>query len=161
MKSIDEHDRLSLDYFTRRHCSRQWRTFLKVLASEMQSSAGKEESARFMRHVGRHLASEYPLDAPATLGDLEAQINARLDSMDWGWCTLNASDDQLAIEHVAYPVAVDTVEDPVAGEAWTRTISALLEGLYKHWLDGEGGDAPIAYRHGEPGRYLAFRYGGS
>ncbi|MDQ7728409.1 cellulose biosynthesis protein BcsD [Halomonas sp. SpR8] len=142
MNEPDKHTQ-HLDYYAKRHCSIQWRLFLELVFDELSNSAGKEESSGFWRHIGSRIASERPIGECATLERLELAVNEQLDLMDWGWASIMAENQTMRICHAACPVPGSSQERL---DASLLAMSALLEGVYKGWLQQQGGDSDVPIR---------------
>lgn len=132
-----------IEYYAKHHCSTQWRLFLELVFDELSSSAGKEESSGFWRHIGGRIASEMPIGECATLELLEAVINDILGQLDWGWASITADNQKMHICHTASPAPGSSRERI---ETSLFAMSALLEGLYQGWLQQQGGDIDVPIR---------------
>lgn len=155
----DQGNSQSLDFYTRHHCARQWRLFLEVLFDELLVTAGEREAMGFWRHLGSKMAAEMGLGECDTLEQLQRMINLRLEEMDWGYVELRAEDNAIYIQHIACPAPGS---NDVRVEQGLVTMSALLEGLYGHWLNQQAGESGVPLRstgHSVPNRTLNFYYG--
>lgn len=142
MSEPDNHTQ-HIEYYAKRHCSIQWRLFLELVFDELSSSAGKEGVSGFWRHIGSRIASEMPIGECATLELLERAINGVLGQLDWGWTSITADNQKMYICHVACPIPGSSEERI---ETSFLAISTLLEGLYKGWLQQQGGDVDVPIR---------------
>jgi hypothetical protein len=120
---------------TRAASSIDWRTFLRALAEEVDSLAGRDERDDMLRGVGRRMARMVPIPPVTTLAALEMEINDALDGLGWGEVSLhlNEADRALEVTHTGLP-RIGSLGTP-AGQ-W---LSALLEGLYDAWLAQQPG----------------------
>lgn len=153
--ALDE-EALSLHYYARQQCSRQWVHFMAAMFAEFEERVDPAEADQFLEALGRKMARLLPLRQCADLDELEEDINNVLESIDWGWMRLREANNFIEITHGAYP--------PVPQDGNRRPwLAPILEGLYGGWLGGQGGDASFTARlsrqangHGAP---LMFRYG--
>lgn len=150
-------DEKSLSYLMANHVSRQWRTFLIAVSSELFRNADTEDALAFLREVGSHMASLMPLAKVDTLEALEAAINEQWAAIDWGWVSLVATENEVLVKHGASPSFIAQA----AGSDWTRSCAAILEGIYTNWFQAQGSQAGlkavcIAAPLNAP---LEFRYG--
>lgn len=129
----------ALDYHTKQQCSSQWSCFLSVFFGELVASAGEEDGSAFLRHIGSRMAAELPLADHQTLEAMEADINRRWQDMNWGEVALAAEGKSIRITHYAYPAPVGANETSISRNA----VSAVLEGVYRGWLEAQGGEAGV------------------
>lgn len=123
-----------LDYLNRRRVSPQWSPFLAALAGELTAVADHTAARRFLRATGERMARRFALPTVETLDELEAQLNAVLGGMDWGWTRLSAADDHILITHGACPNALDDDDR----RAWPPLMAEILAGAYGAWLAAQG-----------------------
>lgn len=151
-----EGERQSLHYYTRRHCARQWVHFLAAMMAEFEERVDPGEADQFLSVLGSRMAEMVPLPPSDNLEQLEADINAVLEDIDWGWVRVAEADHFLEIRHGAYPV----VPQDEKLRSW---MAPVLEGLYSTWLVAQSGDRGFTARfmdHRQPlGAPLVFYYG--
>jgi hypothetical protein len=155
-ESLSDEELVSLNYYARQHCSRQWVYFLAAMFAEFEERVDPAEADQFLETLGARMARSFPLRQCESLEDLEADINAILEDIDWGWARVIEGDHFIEIVHGAYPVIP---QDPER-RSW---LAAIFEGLYTEWLGEQGGDASLTARLGDPrtpvGSPMLFRYG--
>jgi Cellulose synthase subunit D len=153
--ALDE-ELLSLNYYARQQCSRQWVHFMAAMFAEFEERADPAEADRFLETVGGKMARLLPLRRCDSLEELEEDINSVLEGIDWGWMRLTEADGFIEITHGAYPL----VPQSEHRRGW---FVAILEGLYGGWMGEQGGDQSFTARlHGTPrvnGAPLTLRYG--
>jgi hypothetical protein len=151
-----EADRISLRYYAQQHCARQWTHFIAAMFAEFEERVDPAEANQFLATVGSRMAHSLPLRRCDTLEELQDDVNAVLEGIDWGWVRISESTGYIEIVHGAYPVVPQDERRP----SW---LGSALEGLYTEWMNGQGGDpscsARLAGPPGEPGGPLRFRYG--
>jgi hypothetical protein len=149
-------DRISLRYFAQQHCARQWAHFIAAMFAEFEERVDPAEADQFLETLGSRMAQSLPLRRCDSLEELEEDINAVLEGIDWGWVRIEEVGGYIEIEHGAYPL----VPQDEARRSW---LAATLEGLYTEWMTGQGGDptcsARLAAAPGEIGAPMRFRYG--
>jgi len=153
--ALDE-ELLSLHYYARQQCSRQWVHFMAAMFSEFEDRTTCAEADQFLEALGAKMARLLPLKRCESLEDLEEDINSVLEGIDWGWMRLREAEAFIEITHGAYPL----VPQDDSRRSW---MVPILEGLYGGWLGEQGGDTSLLARlHGKPegnGVALTFRYG--
>jgi hypothetical protein len=153
---VAEEEQLSLTYYLRQHCSRQWVHFLAAMVAEFENRVDAAEADQFLEVLGVRMARMMPLRQCESLEELEDDINAILEDIDWGWAQLSEGDHFIEIAHGAYPVVPQT-------EGRRSWIAPVLEGLYSEWLGAQSGDRSFVARLAEPAEFLgapiSFRYG--
>jgi Cellulose synthase subunit D len=153
--ALDE-ELLSLHYYARQQCSRQWVHFMAAMFSEFEDRVPSAEADQFLEALGAKMARLLPLRRCESLEELEEDINSVLEGIDWGWMRLREADAFIEITHGAYPL----VPQDENRRSW---MVPILEGLYGGWLGEQGGDPSLAARlHGKPagnGAALTFHYG--
>jgi len=151
-----EAERISLRYFAQQHCARQWAHFIAAMFAEFEERVDPAEADQFLETLGSRMAQSLPLRRCDSLEELEEDINAVLEGIDWGWVRIEEVAGYIEIEHGAYPL----VPQDEARRSW---LAPTLEGLYTEWMTGQGGDptcsARLAETPGEIGAPLRFRYG--
>src|ERR1700683_3843201 len=151
-----EQDLLSLHYYARQQCSRQWVHFMAAMFAEFEERVPQAEADQFLEALGAKMANLLPLRHCDSLEELEEDINSVLEGIDWGWMRLREGDSFIEITHCAYPL----VPQDEARRSW---MVPLREGLYRGWLGEQGGDASLTTRlHGTTagnGAALTFHYG--
>lgn len=140
MNEPDSHTQ-SMTYYASRHCSRQWNLFLELIFDELLNSAGKEGASGFLQHIGGRIATELPIGECDTLESLEQVMNGILSQLDWGQVTIMAENQKIRIRHIACPVPGSS---PERISASLLAMSTVLEGLYKTWLQQQGGEADVS-----------------
>lgn len=158
MIEANEAQHLTHNYYQQRQCAEQWRDFLRLFVAELFTSAGEADACAFLRHIGSRMAAEMPLAECDTLEELEADLNALWQRMDWGWVRLLPRERSLAIVHGAYPLPARGQEEQQRG---SKALGAVLEGAYATWLTKQGGvpTVPLRAVSAEPGSPLEFSYG--
>ena len=151
----DEIGKLDDAYCTLSTCSLQWRAFLASLAIELHLGSESEEVRTFLRAVGSRLASRLPLPKVETLEELETAMNRVWLEVNWGWVRLGADDEGIWIVHGSYPTVM-VEDDP---DLWSLGCSAVLEGVYSHWLTAQGSPGVKTRRVSRRARPLEFRHG--
>ena|SRR5579862_4451448 len=136
--ALDE-ELLSLHYYARQQCSRQWVHFMAAMFAEFEERVAAGEANQFLGALGAKMARLLPLRRCESLEDLEADINSVLEGIDWGWMRLREADAFIEIVHGAYPMIP---QDETRG-SW---MVPILEGLYGGWLGEQGGDPSLTAR---------------
>lgn len=153
--ALDE-ELLSLHYYARQQCSRQWVHFMAAMFAEFEERVDPAEADQFLEALGAKMARFLPLRRCESLEELEEDVNSVLEGIDWGWMRLKETAGFIEITHGAYPV----VPQDEQRRSW---FVAILEGLYGGWLGEQGGDPSFTARmSGTPrgaGAPLTFRYG--
>jgi hypothetical protein len=151
-----EADRISLRYFAQQHCARQWAHFIAAMFAEFEERVDPVEADQFLETLGSRMAQSLPLRRCDSLEELEEDINAVLEGIDWGWVRIEEAGGFIEIEHGAYPL----VPQDEQRRSW---LAPTLEGLYTEWMTGQGGDptcsARLSEALGEIGAPMRFRYG--
>ncbi|GAA3907188.1 hypothetical protein GCM10022405_35510 [Gibbsiella dentisursi] len=119
-----------------------WQVLTQALFSGILSSSDDEDGRRFLNLVGKNLAGQHPLPFSRSLGELEDNMNAILGRFDWGVLTIEASQQQLTLVHLAWPPSPQGQED----ELWRVALISLLEGMYAEWLLSQGGHPTVPLR---------------
>ena len=151
-----EDELISLSYYARQQCSRQWVHFMAAMFAEFEERVDPAEADQFLEAIGLKMARLLPLRKCASLEELEDDINSVLEGIDWGWMRIREGDGFIEITHGAYPL----VPQEESRRSW---LVPILEGLYGGWLAEQGGDssftARLAGRPNGSGTLLMFRYG--
>lgn len=152
-----EADQISLRYYAQQHCARQWAHFIAAMFAEFEERVDPVEADQFLETLGTRMARSLPLRRCDSLEELEEDINAVLEGIDWGWARIRESDEgYIEIVHGAYPL----VPQDEMRRSW---LAPALEGLYTEWMGGQGGDracsARLAEASKEIGAPLTFHYG--
>jgi hypothetical protein len=147
-------EQLSLSYYARQQCSRQWVHFMAAMFSAFEDRVEPAEADQFLEALGAKMAQLLPLRRCENLEELEADINAVLEGIDWGWMRLGEAGQFIEITHGAFPL----VPQDESRRSW---LVPILQGLYGGWLGEQGGDPSFAARLANQGRgtLLTFRYG--
>ena len=153
--ALDE-ELISLHYYARQQCSRQWVHFMAAMFAEFEERVDPAEADQFLEALGLKMARLLPLRRCDTLEELEDDINSVLEGIDWGWMRIGEKDAFIEITHGAYPL----VPQDEGRRTW---LVPILEGLYGGWLAGQGGDPTFTARLAGPtrgnGGLLTFHYG--
>ncbi|HZT88801.1 MAG TPA: cellulose biosynthesis protein BcsD [Stellaceae bacterium] len=153
--SLDE-ELISLRYYAKQQCSRQWVHFLAAMFGEFEERVDASEADHFLETIGSRMAQSLPLRRCESLEDLQDDINAVLEGMDWGWVRVAESGRFIEIVHGAYPL----IPQDESRRSW---LVPVLEGLYTEWLGEQGGDPAFTARLVEAprgaGAPFAFHYG--
>ena len=128
-----------LNWFRAQQTPEGWFDLLALIVDGMVRNVGETESQPFLRQMGRALAQQFPLPPSETVGELEASMNAQLARFGWGCVDIHTSDTQLILRHQALPMS--RIEDQQS--RWCHAFCAILEGLYAHWMQGQGGKAHV------------------
>ena len=139
VSSAEEEDRASLRYYRQQHCARQWAHFLAAMVAEFEERVDPVEADQFLETLGARMAQTLPLRRCDSLAELEDDINAVLEGIDWGWARIAEKGGYIEIVHGAYPV----VAQDETRRSW---IAPILEGLYTEWMTEQGGDASCSAR---------------
>lgn len=155
MAGVDE-ELTSLRYYVEQHCSRQWVHFLAAMFAEFEERVDPLEADQFLETLGARMARNLPLRRCESLEDLEDDINAVLEGIDWGWARIAESGRFIEITHGAYPI----IPQDETRRSW---LVPILEGVYTEWLSAQGGDpgfsARLVGQRRAPGAALTFHYG--
>jgi hypothetical protein len=153
--ALDE-ELISLHYYARQQCSRQWVHFMAAMFAEFEERVDRNEADQFLEAIGLKMARLLPLRRCDSLEELEDDINSVLEGIDWGWIRLRESGTFIEITHGAFPL----VPQDENRRSW---LVPILEGLYSGWLGEQGGDPSFVARLiGRPqgtGTLLTFHYG--
>jgi len=153
--ALDE-GQISLNYYARQQCSRQWVHFLAAMFAEFEDRVEEAEAGQFLTAIGFKMALLLPLRRCDSLGELEEDINNVLEGIDWGWARLREDGSSISITHGAYPV----VPQDESRRSW---LVPILEGLYAGWLGDQGGEPAFTARltavPQAVGAPLSFSYG--
>jgi hypothetical protein len=151
-----DYELLSLNYYARQQCSRQWVHFMAAMFSEFEERVTTAEADQFLETLGAKMARLLPLRRCESLEELEEDINSVLEGIDWGWMRLREGESFIEITHGAYPL----VPQDEGRRSW---MVPVLEGLYSGWMGEQGGDATLKARlHGTApanGAALTLHYG--
>lgn len=136
-------DEISLRYYAQQHCARQWAHFIAAMFAEFEERVDPVEADQFLEALGRRMARSLPLRRCDSLGDLEEDVNAVLEGIDWGWARIREDPNgYIEIVHGAYPL----VPQDETRRSW---LAPALEGLYTEWMSGQGGDETCSARLAE------------
>jgi hypothetical protein len=153
--AVDE-ELLSLHYYARQQCSRQWVHFMAAMFAEFEGRAAAAEADQFLVALGAKMARLLPLRRCDSLEELQEDVNSVLEGIDWGWMRLREADSFIEITHGAYPL----VPQDETRRSW---MVPILEGLYGGWLGEQGGDPSLTARlHRTPeanGAAITLHYG--
>ncbi len=144
-----------LAYLAARAFDPQWRLFLDCLAGELFQNFAAEEAGGFFRQIGIRMAGQLQPGPSATVPELEQALNAVWQGIGWGRVQLVVNDQGLFILHRAFPGS------HAPASAWRQAFAAVLEGLYTHWLQSQGGDPAMRAVHLDDGAAdaLVFKFG--
>lgn len=153
--ALDE-ETISLHYYARQQCSRQWVHFVAAMFAEFEERVDLHEADQFLEAIGLKMARLLPLRHCDSLEELEDDINSVLEGIDWGWMRVRESGNFIEITHGAFPL----VPQDENRRSW---LVPILEGLYSGWLREQGGDplfvARLVGRPQGTGTLLTFHYG--
>jgi hypothetical protein len=154
-QALDE-ELISLHYYARQQCSRQWVHFMAAMFAEFEERVDPAEADHFLEALGFKMAKLLPLRKCRSLEELEDDINNVLEGIDWGWMRIGETGNFIEITHGAYPL----IPQDENRRTW---LVPILEGLYGGWLSEQGGDPSFSARlAGQPngnGGLLTFHYG--
>ena len=136
--ALDE-ELISLRYYTQQHTSRQWVHLIAAMFAEFQERVDPIEADQFLETLGSRMARSLPLRRCDNLEELEDDINAVLQGIDWGWVRIAESGRFIEITHGAYPAIPQD-------EHRRNWLVPLLEGVYTEWLREQGGDPGFSAR---------------
>jgi hypothetical protein len=149
-------EQISLDYYARQQCSRQWVHFMAAMFAEFEERVDASEADQFLQAIGFKMGLLLPLRRCDSLEDLEEDINNVLEGIDWGWVRVRERGAFIEITHGAYPLVPQN-------ESRRNWLVPILEGLYGGWFGHQGGEPTFTARHtGGPrgnGALLTFSYG--
>jgi hypothetical protein len=155
VSGAEDEDRLTLRYYAQQHCARQWAHFLAAMFAEFEERVDPAEADQFLETIGTRMAQSLPLRRCDSLAELEEDINAVLEGLDWGWVRIREAEGYIEIVHGAYPI----VAQDETRRSW---LAPTLEGLYTQWMSEQGGDKSCSARLIEPppplGAPLHFNY---
>jgi hypothetical protein len=136
--ALDE-ELISLRYYAQQQSSRQWVHLMAAMFAEFQERVDPAEADQFLETLGSRMARSLPLRHCDNLEELEDDINALLQGIDWGWVRIAESGRFIEITHGAYPL----IPQDEHRRSW---LVPILEGVYTEWLRGQGGDPGFAAR---------------
>ena len=139
MAAVSDEERASLRYYVQQHCSRQWVHLLAAMFAEFEERVDPVEADQFLETLGSRMARSLPLRRCESLQDLEADINAVLEGIDWGWVRIAESGRFIEITHGAYPI----IPQDETRRSW---LVPILEGIYTEWLGAQGGEPGFSAR---------------
>ena len=146
---------ISMSYYARQQCSRQWVHFMAAMFAEFEERVGPIEADRFLEALGSRMAQSLPLPRCAKLQELEDRINGVFEDIGWGWVRIFEGDGFIEILHGAYP-------NVPQGEQWRSWLVPILEGIFTVWFAQQGGDescvARLAAAPQSPGAPLTIHY---
>ena len=149
-------EQISLDYYARQQCSRQWVHFMAAMFAEFEERVDASEANQFLQAIGFKMGLLLPLRRCDSLEELEEDINNVLEGIDWGWVRVRERGAFIEITHGAYPLVPQN-------ESRRNWLVPILEGLYGGWFGHQGGEPAFTARHtGGPsgtGALLTFSYG--
>lgn len=153
--AVDE-ELISLRYYARQQCSRQWVHFMAAMFAEFEQRVDPAEADQFLETMGVRMARSLPLRRCDSLEEVENDINTVLEGINWGWVRVAEAGRFIEITHGAYPV----IPQDQQRRSW---LAPVLEGVYTEWLGAQGGDPGFAARLvGQlltPGAPFTFHYG--
>lgn len=147
-------EQATLAYLSTREERGRWGSLILTLINQMYESAGSTDALGFLRLVGVRLGESMALSEQPTLEALERVVNERWKAMDWGWVRFSVQGKAIEIVHGGYPILESS-------EHWTRSLAAVLEGLYEHIFQAQGEEHRLQVRLLEsPEGALVFRCAG-
>jgi len=136
--ALDE-ELISLRYYAQQHASPQWVHLIAAMFAELQERVDPVEADQFLETLGSRMARSLPLRHCDNLEQLEDDINAVLQGIDWGWARIAETGRFIEITHGAYPMIPQD-------ENRRNWLVPLLEGVYTAWLGAQGGDPGFSAR---------------
>lgn len=127
-------------YYERITCSPQWLDFNRAMAAELSAGLPPEENRRLFSRIGERVAQSLPVARCGTLDELQTAFNARWESIDWGFVTLEESAGELTIAHACSPLAMAFGPDTAD---WT---AGFFEGAYQAWFNAQGSPSELKVR---------------
>src|SRR5258708_38524579 len=94
--AVDE-ELLSLHYYARQQCSRQWVHFMAAMFSEFEDRVPQAEADQFLEALGAKMARLLPLRRCESLQELPEDINSDLEGIDLGWVGRREADTFIEI----------------------------------------------------------------
>ncbi|HBU93278.1 MAG TPA: cellulose synthase, partial [Leclercia adecarboxylata] len=85
-------DQQLLQYYQHQQTQSGWFSLIHVMIESMVANVGEAQSRSFLVQMGDSLGERFPLALAHTVGELEAQINARLAAFNWGYIDIDASE---------------------------------------------------------------------
>src|SRR5262249_27772713 len=134
-----EDELISLSYYARQQCSRQWVHFMAAMFAEVEERVDPPEAHQFLEAIGLKVARRLHLRNWACPEDVEDGINSVLEGIDWGWMRIREGEGFIEIPPGAYPL----VPQDESRRSW---LVPILEGLYGGWLAEQGGDSSFTAR---------------
>ncbi|WP_119153334.1 cellulose biosynthesis protein BcsD [Caldimonas tepidiphila] len=131
-----------VEYLSEQQCALQWRSFLATLGQTLLERLGPVELRALMQCVGERFAREHPLRGCDTLDDLELALSEVWVGLNWGWATVEETEDCLVIRHQCAPLAAAFGAPALAWSA------AFLQGAYQAWLGQLGAGSELAVHPG-------------
>jgi hypothetical protein len=115
-----------------------WRAFLRGLAFELETQAGRDTTVAILRATGRHMSAMLALLAVDSLEALQLEMNVVLGEINWGSVrlTLHEADRCVILSHSNLP-RIGSAGDPPG--TW---LAPVLEGLYQGWMGQQAGGNP-------------------
>ena len=136
--ALDE-ELISLRYYAQQYTSRQWVHLIAAMFAEFQERVDPVEADQFLETLGSRMARSLPLRRCDNLEQLEDDINAVLQGIDWGWVRIGETCRFIEITHGAYPAIPQD-------ENRRNWLVPLLEGVYTEWFGAQGGDPSFSAR---------------
>ena len=130
----------ALNYYERITCSVQWRAFGPALAAELAEGLPQDELRALFFRIGQRVASGSPLAKVDTVLELQSAFNAHWSAVDWGFTTLQETDEHLVLTHDCSPLAMAFGPPSLA---WT---AGFFEGAYQTWFVAQGIPRPLRVR---------------
>ena len=156
MATAFDEELISLRYYARQQCSRQWVHFMAAMFTEFEERVDPTEADQFLETIGSRMAQSLPLRRCESLEELQDDVSAVLEGMDWGWVRIAENGRFIEIVHGAYPL----IPQDESRRSW---LVPILEGVYTEWLGEQGGDPGFTARLVEsprvPGAPFVFHYG--
>lgn len=130
-----------LAYYEKTNGAVQWTGFNQAFAAELCAGLPSEEIRLLFFRIGTRVALASPVPRCNTLDELQMAFNERLQTIGWGFSTLQEQGEQLHISHACSPLAV--AFGPTSGNEWT---ASFFEGVYQAWFDAQGMPAGLRVR---------------
>ncbi len=123
-----------LKHLSEQQSSRQWKTFLTLLADELSEQLAPRNLHGIMRRTGARFAQQHHLPAAQTIGEIQDAMNGVWRELNWGWLEIAEAGDSLLLKHFCSPLRANFGDKH---QEWTP---AFLEGVYEQWLRQSGAD---------------------
>jgi hypothetical protein len=115
-----------------------WRAFLRGLAFELETQAGRDTTVAILRATGQQMSALLALLAVDSLEALQLEMNVVLAEINWGSVRLMLHEAErcVVLSHSSLP-RIGSAGDPPG--TW---LAPVLEGLYQGWMGQQAGANP-------------------